>query len=260
MLLAWTPRLVHTANVKRTKLKLRLDQELVRRSVLATRSQAESYIKLGKVQVNGQVVTKAGTLVDEKDKLVLTAKEQYVSRAGLKLASVAQTLSLDFTNKVVLDVGSSTGGFTDYALQHGASKVIGVEVGKNQLHPSLHGNPKIELHEQTDIRDIDELSNTPDMVVIDVSFISLRDVLPHVSTLIQPKTQIIAMVKPQFEAGKEQVHKGIIKNDRIRRDILKDFESWASKLFMIIEKSDSEVAGAKGNRERFYLLKPIIKK
>jgi len=251
---------VHTANVKRTKLKLRLDQELVRRSVLATRSQAESYIKLGKVQVNGQVVTKAGTLVDEKDKLVLTAKEQYVSRAGLKLASVAQTLSLDFTNKVVLDVGSSTGGFTDYALQHGASKVIGVEVGKNQLHPSLHGNPKIELHEQTDIRDIDELSNTPDMVVIDVSFISLRDVLPHVSTLIQPKTQIIAMVKPQFEAGKEQVHKGIIKNDRIRRDILKDFESWASKLFMIIEKSDSEVAGAKGNRERFYLLKPIIKK
>jgi len=240
-------------------MKNRLDQELVRRSVLATRSQAESYIKLGKVQVNDLIVTKAGTLVSEKDKLVLTAKEQYVSRAGLKLASVAQTLNLDFTNKVVLDVGSSTGGFTDYALQHGASKVIGVEVGKNQLHPSLHGNSKIELHEQTDIRDIDELSSVPDMVVIDVSFISLRDVLPHVSTLISPKTRIVAMVKPQFEAGKEQVHKGIIKNDRMRRDILKDFENWVSKLFVIVEKSDSEVAGAKGNRERFYLLKPLQK-
>ena len=232
----------------------------MRRSVLATRSQAESYIKLGKVQVNDLIVTKAGTLVSEKDKLVLTAKEQYVSRAGLKLSSVAQTLNLDFTNKVVLDVGSSTGGFTDYSLQHGASKVIGVEVGKNQLHPSLHGNPKIELHEQTDIRHMDMLSSTPDIVVIDVSFISLRDILPHVNTLITPKTQVVAMVKPQFEAGKEQVHKGIIKNDRMRRDILKDFENWVSKLFVIIEKSDSEVAGAKGNRERFYLLKPIIKK
>src|SRR5207253_3059880 len=100
--------------------------------------------------------------------------------------------------KVMLDVGSSTGGFTDYALQHGASKVIAVEVGTNQLHPKLHGEPKIELHEQTDIRDMHELSSTPDIVVIDVSFISLRDILPSVARLSTPRTQIIAMVKPQF--------------------------------------------------------------
>ncbi len=251
---------MRTENARKISLKQRLDQELVRRSVLATRSQAESYIKLGKVQVNGLVVTKAGALVSEKDKIVLTAKEQYVSRAGLKLSSVATTLNLDFSGKVILDVGSSTGGFTDYALQHGATKVIAVEVGKNQLHPSLHGDARIELHEQTDIRDIDELSTDPDIVVIDVSFISLRDVLPHISTLITASTAVVAMVKPQFEAGKDQVNKGIIKNDRIRRTILKDFEGWASKLFVIQEKSDSEVHGAKGNRERFYLLKLLKKR
>jgi 23S rRNA (cytidine1920-2'-O)/16S rRNA (cytidine1409-2'-O)-methyltransferase len=190
----------------------------------------------------------------------LTAKlevlsDQYVSRAGLKLASVAQTLRLDFTDKLVLDVGSSTGGFTDYALRHGASKVIAVDVGTDQLHPSLHGHPKIELHEQTDIRSIKELSDAVDIVVIDVSFISLREILPHVAKLSSPKTMVVAMVKPQFEAGREQINKGIIKNERVRRDILKEFEIWAQKLFVVIDKADSDVAGSKGNRERFYLLK-----
>jgi len=236
-------------------MKARLDQELARRGLVVSRSQAESFIKLGEVKVDGVIVLKTGYLVDASNQIELTAAQQYVSRAGLKLASVAQTLKLDFTDKVVLDVGSSTGGFTDYALRHGAKKVIAVDVGTNQLHPSLQNHALIELHEQTDIRTIGKLSSVPDIVVIDVSFISLREILPPVSKLITKNSQVVAMVKPQFEAGKAQVNKGIIKNERIRRDILKDFESWAQKTFVIIDKADSEVTGSKGNRERFYLLK-----
>ncbi len=236
--------------------KHRLDLELVSRGIIATRSQAESYIRLGKVVVNKKIITKAGTLVTVDDKIRLIAKQQYVSRAGLKLASVTKVLGLDFRKKVVLDVGSSTGGFTDFALQHGASWVIGVELGTKQLHPSLVGHPKIELYEKTDIRDVRSLSQTPQIVVIDVSFVSLRDILPSVARLCDKNTQIIAMVKPQFEAQMSgQKHKGVIKNDAMRRKILQDFETWVKTLFVISDKADSEVAGFKGNRERFYLLK-----
>jgi 23S rRNA (cytidine1920-2'-O)/16S rRNA (cytidine1409-2'-O)-methyltransferase len=235
-------------------MKTRLDQALVASKAVATRSQAESYIKLGQVTVNGKPVTKAGFLVSDTDEVKLTAAEQYVSRAGLKLASVADVLKLDFKGKTMLDVGSSTGGFTDYALRHGATKVYAVEVGTNQLHPSLHGDPRIELHEKTDIRDF-KPSGPVDVVVIDVSFISLREILPHIANIITPKTEVVAMVKPQFEAAQDKLkHKGVIKNDAMRRQILQDFEVWAKKLFVIRAKADSEVAGAKGNRERFYLL------
>lgn len=238
--------------------KLRLDQALVKRKILPTRSQAESFIKLGAVIVNGSVIKKPGTMVSDIDVVTLTASEQYVSRAGLKLASVAQILHLDFRDKVVLDVGSSTGGFTDYALQHRAKKVIAVDVGTEQLHPSLRANPKIELHEKTDIRDVKQLSATADIVVIDVSFISLREILPAVARLGTKHTQIVAMVKPQFEAIATNLkHKGVIKNDKMRREILKNFEDWSQKLFTTLNKADSEIAGAKGNRERFYLLKKL---
>jgi len=238
--------------------KQRLDQRLVELGLVNSRSQAESYIKLGDVKVDGRVVTKPGFLVGDESKVELTAKEKYVSRGALKLASVAETLHLDFKDKVMLDVGSSTGGFTDYALQHGAKKVIAVEVGTNQLHPSLLGNPKIELHEKTDIRDFNT-DETIDVVVADVSFISLREILPSISKLSGSETQIIVMVKPQFEAGDSLKHKGVIKNDRMRREILKDFEAWAHDRFVIVDKADSEVAGEKGNRERFYRLKILPK-
>jgi 23S rRNA (cytidine1920-2'-O)/16S rRNA (cytidine1409-2'-O)-methyltransferase len=236
-------------------IKQRLDQELVKRGLVSTRSQAESYIRLGKVAVNKKIVTKAGTMVGEDDKIKLTTKEQYVSRAGLKLSSVAKLLKLDFRGKVVLDVGSSTGGFTDYALQHGAKKVIAIDVGTDQLHPTLQGNKQIELHEKTDIRDFAAAEHI-EIVVADVSFISLRDILPHIAKITDVNTQIVVMLKPQFEAWESgQKHKGVIKNDVMRRKILQDFEYWVKSLFVIIEKADSDVAGAKGNRERFYLLK-----
>jgi 23S rRNA (cytidine1920-2'-O)/16S rRNA (cytidine1409-2'-O)-methyltransferase len=235
--------------------KLRLDTELTKRGITASRSQSESWIRLGKVTVDGKVVTKPGHFVAETAVIKLTASEQYVSRAGLKLASVAKLLGMDFRDKTVLDVGSSTGGFTDYALQHGAKKVYAVDVGTDQLHPSLRRHRSIELHEKTDIRDFYLPDDTPDIIVIDVSFISLREILPHLAKNLSNKdTQIAAMLKPQFEAGKGQTNKGIIKNDAIRRQILREFEAWAKRYFVILDKRDSDVAGAKGNQERFYLL------
>lgn len=238
--------------------KQRLDIELTKRGLTTSRSQSESWIKLGKVTVDGKVITKPGHFVREDSTIKLSAKEQYVSRAGLKLASVAEVLGMDFRDKIVLDVGSSTGGFTDYALKHGAKKVYAVDVGTDQLHPSLKGHPKIRLHEKTDIRDFYIKNETPDIIVIDVSFISLREILPHlVNFLSNPDTQVAAMVKPQFEAGKDQTNKGIIKNDAMRRQILRDFEMWAKQYFVIKDKRDSDVAGAKGNQERFYLLQRL---
>lgn len=234
-------------------MKQRLDLEMVTRGLVPSRSQAESWVKLGKVTVDGRSAIKPGQMVTENTKIVLTAEEQYVSRAGLKLASVAKLLSLDFRGKVVLDVGSSTGGFTQYALKNGATKVYAVDVGTDQLHPSLRNDERIELHEKTDIRDF-FLDQKPDIIVIDVSFISLREILPHLARLSGPATQIAAMVKPQFEAGKHQVNKGVIKNESVRRQILKDFETWAKQHFVIVNKRDSDVQGSKGNRERFYLL------
>jgi 23S rRNA (cytidine1920-2'-O)/16S rRNA (cytidine1409-2'-O)-methyltransferase len=239
-----------------TVSKVRLDAELTARGLTRSRSQAESYIKLGEVKVGGKVVVKPGFLVGPHDQIELTVTEQYVSRAALKLASVARLLKLDFRDKIVLDVGSSTGGFTDYALRQGAGKVIAVEVGRAQLHPSLRGNPRIELHEETDIRDMTALSRVPDTVIIDVSFISLRQILPHIAALCPPATQIVAMVKPQFEALRStHKHKGVIKNERVRRDILKDFETWTRRQFVVMNKADSAVSGAKGNQERFYLMR-----
>ncbi|MDQ5886033.1 MAG: rRNA (cytidine1920-2-O)/16S rRNA (cytidine1409-2-O)-methyltransferase [Patescibacteria group bacterium] len=236
-------------------LKIRLDQLVLEQGLVISRSQAENQIKLGNVLVNDVVVKRAGTLVWPDAQITLTATEQYVSRAGLKLASVAETLNIDFKDKTVLDVGSSTGGFTDYALRHGARKVIAVELGSNQLHLSLHGDPRIELHEQTDIRNF-STKETIDVVVADVSFVSLRDILPSVAKLCNARTQIIAMVKPQFEAKQSNLtHRGVIKNEKVRREILKDYESWARNKFVILDKSDSDIAGAKGNRERFYVLK-----
>lgn len=235
-------------------MKARLDIELAKRGLTQSRSQAENLIRLGQIEVDGRIASKPGQPVGPDSIIKLLASERYVSRAGLKLASVAANFKIDFTDKVVLDIGSSTGGFTDYALQHGASKVISVDVGTDQLHPSLRSDERIELHEKTDIRDF-VTDQTIDIIVGDVSFISLREILPHVAkNLMQPSTQLVAMVKPQFEAGRGQVNKGVIKNDKVRRQILADFEEWSQRYFVVRDKRDSDVAGQKGNVERFYLL------
>ena len=236
-------------------VKIRLDHLLVAKKMVATRSQAESYIKLGKVTVDGRTVNKPGFFISDTAKIKVEQDNQYVSRAGMKLESVAQAMRLNFMGKIVLDVGSSTGGFTDYALRNGAEKVIAVDVGTDQMHPSLRTDPRVELHEKTDIRNF-KTDHKIDIVVIDVSFISLREILPTVRELVRKHTIIVAMMKPQFEAGKGNVNNGLVKNNTQRRQIIRDFESWLkSRKFYISSKKDSEIKGAKGNQERFYSLK-----
>lgn len=232
---------------------VRLDKALVQLGLVATRSQAESYIRLGRVKVAGRLITKPGYFVHDLSLVELNQPEQFVSRAGLKLASVADKLAVDFRGKTVLDVGSSTGGFTDYALSRGARRVICVDVGTDQLHPKLRRDARVELHEKTDIRDF-ATDQSVDIILIDVSFISLREVLPHLAGLATRQTQVVAMVKPQFETGNRLKNRGVIKNDTERRRILHDFEQWAKRYFLLRAKADSAVAGARGNRERFYLL------
>jgi 23S rRNA (cytidine1920-2'-O)/16S rRNA (cytidine1409-2'-O)-methyltransferase len=239
--------------------KIRLDNLLVMRGLIQNRSKAENSIKLGEVLVEGRVITKPGYFVREDANVEVRSNGIYVSRAALKLKSVSEALGANFKDKTVLDVGSSTGGFTDFALQNGAKKVYAVELGTEQMDKTLRQNPKIELYEKTDIRDFTEKFEGKiqvDIVVIDVSFVSLRTILPSLFKVSNKSTKIYAMVKPQFEAVNSDLkHKGVIKNDKIRRQILKDFEVWAQSKFVIIDKADSKVAGAKGNLERFYHLK-----
>lgn len=239
----------------------RLDVALAQRGLVASRSQAESYIRLGKVRVNGRLAGKTGQPVAASDTLSMAEDEQFVGRAALKLRSADQKLGLDFKGKTVLDIGSSTGGFTQYALSRGAKRVLAVEIGSQQLHPSLRSDPRIELHEKTDIREF-KTDHKVDLALADVSFMSLRQILPATQRLLTPGGAVVAMVKPQFEAAEEGLkHKGVIKNDKIRREILKNFETWVSGHgWLIIAKADSEVAGAKGNVERFYWLQAIVKK
>src|SRR3989344_1139959 len=206
--------------------KTRLDQKLVQLGLSSTRSQAENYIKLGYVLVNSEPILKPGYFISENSQIKLNKSKIYVSRTGLKLEAANKIFKTNFKDKIILDVGSSTGGFTDYSLQSGAKKIIAVDVGTNQLHPKLASNNKIELHEKTDIRDF-KPKITPDIILVDVSFISLRQILPHLAQIAGKSTHVLAMVKPQFEAGISQINRGVIKNERIRRQIMKDFENWA---------------------------------
>lgn len=194
-------------------------------------------------------------------------EEKLVSRAEGKLAGAAEAFSYSFKDKVVLDIGSSTGGFTEYALKNGAKKVIAVEKGTNQMKAPLRDDPRVELHEKTDIFDVkigDHVGTTikevkiqaPDVILADVSFISLTKVLAYAKIeLSRGRTEFLVMLKPQFEAKPEQLIKGVVKNEKIRREIIKEFENWLrTRGFVIKAKRDSAVPGRNGNVERFYLL------
>lgn len=240
-------------------MKIRLDQTLVARGLVATRSKAEAIIMAGLVKVDGKRIDKAGYFVKDGVQIDIKELPKYVSRGGDKLASVADKFNLDFRGTIVMDVGASTGGFTDYALQHGAQKVYAIDVGHGQLYYSLRTDERVVVMEKTDIRDVSELPDKIDYVVIDVSFISLERIMPSIVKLIIKDTLVIAMAKPHFEADyiTASKHKGVIKNDTIRREILKKVEQFLGRWFVIINKSDSKVAGRKGNVERFFLLKKL---
>lgn len=181
-------------------------------------------------------------------------ENKLVSRAEEKLSAAAKSFSFDFRGKVVLDIGSSTGGFTEYALGAGAKKVIAVEKGTRQMVEPLRSNPKVELHEKTDILDF---TCKPDVILADVSFTSLRPILLHVKkNIATAETEMLVMLKPQFEAEPRQLVNGVVKNEKMRREIIKKFEQWLKQNgFVILNKRDNALAGKNGNIERFYLLK-----
>ncbi len=178
-----------------------------------------------------------------------------VSRAEIKLANAVEAFAFDFREKTVLDIGSSTGGFTEYALRRGAGKVIAVEKGTNQMKAPLCFDSKIELHEKTDVLDF-KTKEKIDVILADVSFISLRNVLSYAKKeLATSETEFLVMLKPQFEARPEQLLKGIVKNEKMRRTIIKGFEAWVQNNgFVINNKRDNSLAGKNGNLERFYYL------
>lgn len=238
-------------------MKQRLDVLMVERGLASSRTAAQAMIMAGEVSTNTTKLTKPGQQIDADAPIDIVQKSRYVSRGGDKLASVAEALGLDFTGKVVLDVGSSTGGFTDYALQNGATKSYAVDVGTNQLAFKLRSDDRVVVMEQTDIRRA-ELPEQADIAVIDVSFISLSKILPVVAELVKSGGQIVAMAKPQFEADKPTADKyrGVIKDEKVHKQILDRLESEMKQLFRIEASADSAVHGAEGNRERFYLLIP----
>ncbi len=235
-------------------MKVRLDQLVAERGLASSRTAAQGMIMAGKVRSGSKVLDKAGLQVDPDIELTVIDSPKYVSRGGDKLASVAEKFGLDFAGKTVLDVGSSTGGFTDFALQHGAAKVYAVDVGTAQLAYKLRQDERVVVMEQTDIREA-ELSEKSDVAVIDVSFISLTKILPGVAELVDGP--IIAMAKPQFEADKPTAgrFKGVISDPTVRKEILDKLEAAIKPDFSIINSADSGVAGTQGNLERFYLLK-----
>ena len=178
-----------------------------------------------------------------------------VNRGYLKIEGAVRAFNFDFHNKTVLDIGSSTGGFTECALKHGASKVIAVEKGSHQMKAPLRFDPRIDLHEKTDI--FNYKCNAVDVIVADVSFISLKPILRHAkNNLADSHTEFLVMLKPQFEAFPKELKNGVVKNETIRRNIIKDFEFWLKQnRFIIINKRDNSLHGKTGNIERFYYLK-----
>jgi 23S rRNA (cytidine1920-2'-O)/16S rRNA (cytidine1409-2'-O)-methyltransferase len=238
-------------------MKQRLDVLLVERGLADTRTKAQAIIMAGKVSGNGRVLDKPGQSFDSETELHVKDQSRYVSRAGEKLASVAEYLRLDFTGATLLDVGSSTGGFTDYALQNGAAKAYCVDVGTEQLAYKLRQDNRVVLMEQTDIRNA-VLPEQASIVVIDVSFISLTRIMEAVAKLALPGAPIVAMVKPQFEAGKALADKyhGVLPLGEERDEVLGSMRTWLNEHgFTIINEADSGLAGTQGNVERFMLLK-----
>lgn len=232
----------------------RLDRLLVCRKLAPSRSKAAAMIMAGEVTVNARLVDKPGASAPMDADIKLKEKPRYASRGGLKLEAALKTFALDPTSKVCADIGASTGGFTDCLLQHGAAKVFAVDVGRGLLDYRLRQDERVELRENTNARYLESLGEKIDIAVIDVSFISLRLILPAAARIVGSPADIIALVKPQFEAGRAHVGKGGIVRDRnVHRQVLKDIAAFAERLpFSVADLIRSPITGAKGNVE--YLL------
>ncbi len=232
----------------------RLDKEIVIRNLAPTRAKAQELIKNGCVMCNNKPVTKASLDVSSNDTITIINNQtlKYVSRAGLKLEKSLDIFNIDMTNKNVMDIGSSTGGFTDCALQYGANSVVAIDVGTNLMHPSLRNHPKIILLEQTNIKTLDsKYFKNIDIITIDVSFISLSKIFEKIFSEQIP-IEIIALIKPQFECGKQVAckFKGVITSKQVHKDVLNNVINMAKDYgFNLINLDYSPIKGGDGNIE-----------
>ena len=230
-------------------MKKRLDVLLVERGLAETRSKAQALVLAGRVPG----YAKPGTQVDEGAQLEISSPPPYVSRGGEKLANALDALGIDPSGRDCLDVGASTGGFTDVLLQRGAARVIAVDVGYGQLHERLRGDPRVVVLERTNVRELEELSFAPELIVCDVSFISVRLALPPALALAKPGWEAVVLVKPQFEAGRAEVRRGGVVHDvdvrrRVVGEVAEAALAWGGETAGVV---DSGLPGPKGNRETF---------
>jgi 23S rRNA (cytidine1920-2'-O)/16S rRNA (cytidine1409-2'-O)-methyltransferase len=232
--------------------EVRIDVALVQRGLTPSRERAQEAITAGFVLVNGKPATKASFKVSEGDELTVTGDPiGYVGRGGLKLEGALDRFGISPTGLICMDVGASTGGFTDCLLQRGAALVYAVDVGREQLHPDLRRDPRVVVMEGTDIRTVAELPQAPALVAIDVSFISLTLVLPAVVRLMAPGGKIVALIKPQFEVGPVGLGKrGIVKDPKHHRHAIERVLTGATALGLrTTDVIDSPVLGTEGNKE-----------
>ncbi len=241
-------------------MRKRLDIILVERGLVPTREKARRMVMAGMVRVDGRLEDKPGRMVRETEALAVDRPEEsYVSRGGLKLAAALKAFGVDPRDKVVLDVGASTGGFTDCLLQRGAAMVWAVDVGHGQIDDRLRRDPRVKLLEKTNIRYLgrERIPEEADLATVDTSFISLKMVLPKVSAFVRPGGEILALVKPQFELGPGEVGKGVVRDDAKRERAVEEVAAAARDMGLEVRGvCPSPVAGAKGNIEYFiYLVK-----
>ena len=236
---------------------LRLDAQVVQKGLATGREQAKAYILAGHILVNGKRVDKAGALIKETDELIFTGHANpFVSRGGLKLAKALEVFAINLVGRRMLDLGASTGGFTDCALQQGASHVVAVDVGYGQLAWSLRNDPRVTVLERTNARylNLDMIHEPVDFISADLAFISLTKVLPALPPLLTDAGELVVLVKPQFEAGREQVgKKGVVKDPAIHEEVIMRVASFAQEIGLIpVNVSFSPITGPEGNIE--YLL------
>jgi 23S rRNA (cytidine1920-2'-O)/16S rRNA (cytidine1409-2'-O)-methyltransferase len=230
----------------------RIDLLLVERSLAESREKAQALLLAGQVLVNGQKVDKAGAAVDSTAAIEILARMPWVSRGGYKLAGALDHWGIDLTGRVCVDIGSSTGGFTDCLLQRGAARVHSVDVGAGQLHWKLRTDPRVVVHEGVNARYIEPatLGEPVDLAVCDVSFISVTLILPMLPPLLQPDGALVILVKPQFEVGRNQVGRGgIVRDPALHEAVCSKVEDAARMLGFRTDLMESPLPGAEGNKE-----------
>ena len=229
-------------------MKKRLDVLLVERGLANTRTQAQALVMAGRVRG----FDKPGMQVDETAELEVEAPPPYVSRGGEKLAHALDMFGVELSGRDCLDVGASTGGFTDVLLQRGAARVIALDVGYGQLHERVRSDPRVTVLERTNARELVELPFAPDLIVCDVSFISIRTALPPALALARPRWEAVVLVKPQFEAGRSEAKRGVVRDADVRRRVVREVVEaalgWGAETVGAV---DSDLPGPKGNREVF---------